>query len=123
NETNVLVVTSTYGDGDIPDNAQSFWDWLQTEAAGGLAHLNFSVLALGDSSYQHFCAAGKKIDARLEQIGAKRIHSRIACDVDYESAAKEWMEGIWVALRGLVGESRLSLQEDQSLLTSASTSE
>src|SRR5581483_11762227 len=73
-ETNLLVVTSTYGDGDMPDNAQNFWEWLQTDAAKSLAHLNFSVLGLGDTNYEHFCAAGKKIDARLEQIGAKRIH-------------------------------------------------
>src|SRR5438128_853959 len=70
-ESNLLVITSTYGDGDMPDNAQSFWDWLQTDCAETMAHLNFSVLALGDTSYQHFCAAGKKIDARLDQLGAK----------------------------------------------------
>ncbi|HEX4646712.1 MAG TPA: sulfite reductase subunit alpha [Verrucomicrobiae bacterium] len=92
-ERNLLVITSTYGDGDMPDNAQGFWDWLQTDAAGNLAHLNFSVLALGDTSYEQFCAAGKKIDFRLEQLGAKRIHPRADCDLDYEAATKAWMEG------------------------------
>ncbi len=92
-ERNLLVITSTYGDGDMPDNAQAFWDWLQTDAANTLAHLNFSVLALGDTSYEQFCAAGKKIDARLEQLGAKRIHPRVDCDLDYEAAAESWMEG------------------------------
>jgi len=91
-ETNLLVVTSTYGDGDMPDNAQAFWDWLQTDAAKSLAHLSFSVLALGDTNYEQFCAAGKKIDARLEQLGAKRIHPLADCDLDYETKAKTWTD-------------------------------
>src|SRR2546427_5585093 len=86
-EKNLLVVTSTYGDGDMPDNAQNFWDWLNTEAANAIAHVNFSVLALGDTNYEHFCAAGKKVDARLEALGAKRIHPRTDCDLDYEITA------------------------------------
>ncbi len=67
-ETTLFLVTSTYGEGDMPDNAQPFWDWLQTEGGNALAHLRFSLLALGDTSYAEFCAAGKKIDARLGQI-------------------------------------------------------
>ena len=59
-ETRLLVITSTYGDGDMPDNAQGFWDWLQTDAAKALAHLEYCVLALGDSHYEHFCAAGNR---------------------------------------------------------------
>jgi sulfite reductase (NADPH) flavoprotein alpha-component len=93
-EANLLVVTSTYGDGDMPDNAQAFWDWLQTDDARSLAHLNFSVLALGDASYEHFCAAGKKIDARLEQIGARRIHPRADCDLDYDASATTWTSAV-----------------------------
>jgi sulfite reductase (NADPH) flavoprotein alpha-component len=93
-ETRLLVVTSTYGDGDMPDNAQNFWEWLQTENAKSLAHLNFSVLALGDTNYENFCAAGKKIDSRLGELGAKRIYARMDCDVDYEAKAKEWMNGV-----------------------------
>jgi sulfite reductase (NADPH) flavoprotein alpha-component len=99
-ESNLLVVTSTYGDGDMPDNAQAFWDWLQTDAAKLLSHLNFSVLALGDTNYENFCAAGKKIDARLEALGAKRIHPLADCDLDYEAKAKIWTDGIWKVLGG-----------------------
>ncbi len=97
-EINLLVVTSTYGDGDMPDNAQGFWDWLQTDAANSLTHLNFSVLALGDTNYEQFCAAGKKIDARLEQIGAKRIHPLADCDLDYEAKTKSWQDGALAAI-------------------------
>jgi sulfite reductase (NADPH) flavoprotein alpha-component len=95
----LLVVTSTYGDGDMPDNAQGFWDWLQTDAAQALTHIQYAVLALGDRNYEHFCAAGQKIDARLEQLGAKRVHPRVDCDVDYEAAAKEWMDAALSALQ------------------------
>ncbi|MBI3870140.1 MAG: sulfite reductase subunit alpha [Verrucomicrobia bacterium] len=91
-EADLVVITSTYGDGDMPDNAQAFWDWLQTDAAASLAHLRFSVLALGDTNYEHFCAAGKKIDARLETLGARRVHPLVECDLDYESKAKAWMD-------------------------------
>ncbi len=97
-ESNVLVISSTYGDGDMPDNAQGFWEWRNTDAAMALAHLNFSVLALGDTNYTEFCAAGKKFDARLEALGAKRIHPRTDCDVDYEPKAKEWIGGALSAI-------------------------
>jgi sulfite reductase (NADPH) flavoprotein alpha-component len=89
-ESNLLVVTSTYGDGEMPDNAQPFWEWLQTESANALAHMQFSVLALGDTNYEQFCAAGIKIDSRLAQIGAKRLQPLVMCDVDYEAKAQAW---------------------------------
>ena len=97
-ETRLLVVTSTYGDGDMPDNAQSFWDWLKSDAGAGLAHLQYSVLALGDTNYSEFCAAGKKVDERLAQVGAKRVHDRTDCDLDYETKAREWIAGALAAL-------------------------
>lgn len=97
-ETNLLIVTSTYGEGDMPDNAQAFWEWLQTDAAKSLSHVNFSVLALGDTNYENFCAAGKKIDARLEVLGAKRIYPLADCDLDYEAKSKSWTDGALTAL-------------------------
>ncbi|HEY8965265.1 MAG TPA: flavodoxin domain-containing protein, partial [Candidatus Methylacidiphilales bacterium] len=91
-QTRLLLAVSTYGDGEMPDNAKAFWDWLQgDEAAAKLKHLEYAVLALGDTNYPEFCAAGKRIDARLEALGAKRLHPRADCDADYEGAAKEWM--------------------------------
>ena len=98
---NLLVVTSTYGDGDMPDNAQNFWNWLQTDDARAIAHLNFSVLALGDTNYTEFCAAGKKIDARLEQLGAKRFHPRADCNLDYDTTANAWTEQVLEKLLSL----------------------
>jgi len=97
-EQNVVLITSTYGDGEPPDNAQAFWSWLNSEAAPRLERARFSVLALGDTNYSQFCEFGKKCDARLEQLGATRVHPRTDCDVDYESPAASWIEGVFSAL-------------------------
>lgn len=112
-ETHLLVVTSTYGDGDMPDNAQAFWDWLQTDTAKVLSHVSFSVLALGDTNYGNFCAAGKKIDARLEALGAKRIHPLVECDVDYEANARKWAVGTLAALAPERNGSPVSIESGQ----------
>ncbi len=88
---NLIVVISTYGEGEMPDNAELFWDALSATDAPRLESLNYGVLALGDTSYEHFCQAGKLIDTRLEQLGAKRLADRVDCDVDFEDAASEWL--------------------------------
>jgi sulfite reductase (NADPH) flavoprotein alpha-component len=97
-EQNVLVITSTYGDGEPPDNAQAFWDFLKADSAPQLPHLNYSVLALGDTNYSAFCQFGKNCDERFEKLGAKRVHPRVDCDVDYETPAKAWTDGVFAAL-------------------------
>lgn len=95
---NLLVITSTYGDGEPPDNAQGFWSWLSSDSAPKLETTSFSVLALGDTNYPAFCEFGKKCDSRLEALGAKRVHPRQDCDVDYESPADAWTEAVFAAL-------------------------
>ncbi|MEZ0259046.1 MAG: assimilatory sulfite reductase (NADPH) flavoprotein subunit, partial [Chthoniobacter sp.] len=102
-EENILVITSTYGDGEPPDNAHAFWNFLQGESAPPLAHLNYSVLALGDTNYSAFCQFGKNCDERFEKLGAKRVHPRVDCDVDYETPAKAWADGVLAALASSVG--------------------
>ncbi len=87
----VIVIASTYGEGEMPDNAQLFWEALSAETAPRLEDMNFAVLALGDTSYDGFCQAGKLIDMRLEQLGAKRLHTRLDCDIDFEDAAAGWI--------------------------------
>ncbi|MEM6757568.1 MAG: sulfite reductase flavoprotein subunit alpha, partial [Planctomycetota bacterium] len=89
---NMVAVISTYGEGEMPDNAQIFWDALSAPTAPRLEHLHYGVLALGDTSYEHFCQAGKLLDTRLEQLGATRLADRIDCDVDYEDQAAEWLK-------------------------------
>ena len=97
-EERLLIVTSTYGDGDPPDNAMAFWEFLKSDAAPALGNLQFSVLALGDTNYSAFCQFGKNCDERLEKLGARRIHPRADCDVDYEGPATAWIEAAFAAL-------------------------
>lgn len=96
-ELRLAVVTSTWGDGEPPDNAIAFWQHLSSEAAPRLEQLTYSVLALGDRNYSDFCGAGKKFDERLAGLGAKRVLPRTDCDTDYEASAKTWMDGLWSA--------------------------
>ncbi|MEV6506702.1 sulfite reductase flavoprotein subunit alpha [Streptomyces sp. NPDC051642] len=88
--SHVLVVTSTYGEGELPDNAGLFWEALQSDTAPRLEGVRYAVLGLGDRGYDDFCQAAKLIDTRLEQLGAARLHERVDCDVDFEEPAAEW---------------------------------
>ena len=90
----LLVIVSTHGEGDPPDNAQVFYEFLHGKKAPRLESLQFAVLALGDTSYEHFCKIGRDFDSRLESLGATRLHPRADCDVDYEETAEAWMEGV-----------------------------
>jgi sulfite reductase (NADPH) flavoprotein alpha-component len=122
-EQNVLIITSTYGDGDPPDNAQAFWNFLSGEGAPALSHLNYSVLALGDTNYSAFCQFGKNCDERLEKLGAKRVHPRVDCDVDYETPAKSWTEGVFAALAEQTGNADIgALTEGQNAATESEKS-
>ena len=91
NMKNVIVSIATYGEGEMPDNAELFWKDLVSPEMPKLPEMRFGVLALGDTGYDEFCHAGKLIDMRLEQLGASRIISRQDCDVDYEDIAASWI--------------------------------
>ena len=95
-----VIIASTWGDGEPPDNAANFWNWLNADSAPRLEDLQFAVLGLGDKNYSDFCGASKKFDVRLEALGAKRLVSRGECDADYETAAKAWIDGLWEKLGG-----------------------
>ena len=96
---NLLIIASTHGDGEPPDNALSFHEFLNSKRAPKLEGLHFSVLALGDSSYELFCKTGKDFDQRLEELGGVRIYPRFDCDVDFEEPAAEWLEGVLNSLK------------------------
>ncbi|KZN44951.1 diflavin oxidoreductase [Pseudoalteromonas luteoviolacea] len=87
----LLVITSTYGEGEMPDNAQALWDDISADDAPRFDSTYFSVLALGDTNYDDFCLAGIEWDERLEALGATRIANRVDCDVAFESPAQEWI--------------------------------
>lgn len=90
----LLVVCSTHGDGDPPEPVHTFYETLMDENAPRLERLRYSVLALGDSSYDRFCETGLQLDERLAALGAQRLAPRQDCDVDYAQPADEWMERV-----------------------------
>ncbi|NBD25140.1 assimilatory sulfite reductase (NADPH) flavoprotein subunit [Paenibacillus glycinis] len=95
---NLLILVSTHGEGDPPDNAISFYEFLYSKRAPQLEGMPFSVLALGDTSYEFFCKTGKDFDERLAELGGKRLAPRVDCDVDYEEAAESWMASVLASL-------------------------
>ncbi len=100
----LYVVISTQGDGEPPDDARGFCEFVLGKRAPKLPQLSYSVLALGDSSYAKFCETGRALDARLEALGAKRLQGRVDCDVEVEPAAKAWIESGIVRAREALGE-------------------
>lgn len=94
----VLIVTSTYGDGDPPDGTEEFHRVVVKERSMLLTHLRFSVLALGDRNYDQFCKTGIDYDEALELLGATRVYPRTDCDWDFDDASDAWVEGVFSAL-------------------------
>ncbi|PSL42958.1 sulfite reductase (NADPH) alpha subunit [Salsuginibacillus halophilus] len=90
----LLIITSTHGEGDPPDNALTLYEHLYSKKAPDLTGVRFSVLALGDSSYEFFCQTGIDFDNRLAELGAERLHDRVDCDVDFEAPAASWLNGV-----------------------------
>ncbi len=95
--SNVLVIVSTWGDGEPPETATSFFNELIASKTA-LKGMRFSVCALGDTSYEKFCQTGKDIDLHLETLGAERVFARQDCDIDYEENYVSWLTGSLVAL-------------------------
>ncbi|MBN9599425.1 MAG: assimilatory sulfite reductase (NADPH) flavoprotein subunit [Afipia sp.] len=93
-EQDVLLIASTHGEGDPPQSAKSFFEFVEGRKAPKLPNLRFAVLALGDSTYEQYCGAGKRLDQRFEELGAQRIEARVDCDVDYEEIAPSWIAAI-----------------------------
>jgi len=89
-EQDVLIVVSTYGEGDPPQPATGFFEFVEGRKAPKLEGVRFAVLALGDSTYEYYCQAGKRLDQRFEELGATRLAARVDCDIDYEEAAEGW---------------------------------
>lgn len=102
-EKNLLIIVSTYGEGDPPDNAREMYDFLFSKRAPSLKQAHFSVLGLGDSSYEFFCKTGVDFDRRLEELGATRLYPRVDCDVDYDADAETWMNEVLGSLEARLG--------------------
>lgn len=98
NEQDLLVIASTYGEGDPPQQAAGFFDFIEGRKAPSLPDLRYAVLALGDSAYEHFCEAGKRLDRRFDELGAQRLHARVDCDIDYDEPALAWSIAVLAAI-------------------------
>ncbi|MBT8035980.1 MAG: assimilatory sulfite reductase (NADPH) flavoprotein subunit [Verrucomicrobiae bacterium] len=109
----LLVVVSTWGEGDPPEAAEDFYQQLM---AGGvsLEGVEFSVCALGDTSYDQFCQTGKEVDAQLEKLGAVRVADRVDCDVDFDDSFAAWKQDVWSKLGGAA-----SAQDESSAYSAA----
>jgi sulfite reductase (NADPH) flavoprotein alpha-component len=98
----LYVVISTQGDGDPPDDARGFVDFLTSRRAPKLDGLSFAVLGLGDSSYPQFCAIGRKLDARLAELGATRLFAFGEADLDIDTVAEPWTQQAWTHARDVL---------------------
>ncbi|MFK0312887.1 molybdopterin-dependent oxidoreductase [Pseudomonas sp. NPDC090233] len=90
----VVLIASTFGDGDAPDSATAFWQALQGEEGAHCAELPYAVLALGDSSYDQFCGFGRKLDQRLAELGGRRLLPRVDCEPDFDEAFATWLDAL-----------------------------
>ena len=114
-ERHLVVVISSQGDGDPPDDAVGFIEFIAGKRAPKLPQLKFAVLGLGDSSYPKFCAVSRELDARLSELGASRFVAPGEADVDFDAAAAEWSAGALEAARKALGEPSASVRHARPL--------
>lgn len=94
----VVIVTSTFGDGGPPDNGAEFWDRLTSADAPALDGVRYSVLGIGDQSYDNFCGHAKALDARLAELGAVRSVDRVDCEIYDEAPMAAWADEVVAGL-------------------------
>ncbi len=102
-EKYVLVIVSTHGEGVPPVAAEEFYEFLHGKRAPKLTNIKFSVLALGDRSYVHFCKTGQELDKKIGELGAERLHPRVDCDVDFQATSDMWIHGVVSKLASHIG--------------------
>lgn len=107
----LLLIVSTQGEGDPPDNALPFYEFLHSKRAPKLDRLQFSVLSLGDSSYEFYCQTGRQFDERLIELGAQQLCPRVDCDLDFDDPAAEWFTNTLAELNVLQGSAPTSVQQ------------
>src|ERR1017187_4426766 len=93
-ERYAIFIASTFGEGDAPDAAQPFYQKLCVEHLPRYLDLSYSVLALGESHYEHFCKYGIDLDNKLASLGAVRLHDRVDCDVELDEVFAQWKAGL-----------------------------
>ena len=95
----LVIVTSTYGDGEAPDNASEWMTYLKFSDDLDLSHLHYAVIGLGDTYYPHFCQAGKDFDQYLSERGAHALLPRLDCDLYYEDQYPDWLRELKSVLK------------------------
>lgn len=91
---NVLFIIATHGIGEAPEGSEQFFEHWFSDKAPRLENLNYSVLALGDSSYVDYCEMGKLLDQKLKDLGATAVVERVDCDLDFDSPAETWTDNV-----------------------------
>ncbi|TDV35713.1 sulfite reductase (NADPH) alpha subunit [Paraburkholderia caballeronis] len=90
----VLLLSSTFGDGDAPDNGRDFWAALSAASAPRIDGVRYAVLGLGDRSFDQFCAHARNLDERMNALGASRLVDRVDCDAEFGAAADGWLASV-----------------------------
>ncbi|WP_109400216.1 NADPH-dependent assimilatory sulfite reductase flavoprotein subunit [Proteus sp. TJ1640] len=113
--TTLIIIASTQGEGDPPEEAIAFYKYLHSKKASEMKETSYAVFGLGDTSYEHFCKAGKDFDERIAQLGATRLLPRVDADVEYQAVADEWIKQLTELLKAKVpAQSTQVLQQTQS---------
>jgi sulfite reductase (NADPH) flavoprotein alpha-component len=107
----LLVIASTQGEGDPPEEAMALYKFLFSKKAPRLENVQFAVFGLGDTSYEHFAKVGKDFDQRLAELGAQRLHDRVDADVEYQPLAEAWRRDIVALLKGIAARETPAAQQ------------
>ena len=118
-EQHLLVIVSTHGEGEPPIAAEELHQFISGPRAPKLPKLRFAVLALGDTSYLHFCQTGREFDQRLADLGGTRLLDRVEADVDYQDAANSWVEAVLTKITGTTGITATALATAAEIVTPA----
>jgi len=107
----LLVIASTQGEGDPPEEAMALYKFLFSKKAPRLENVQFAVFGLGDTSYEHFAKVGKDFDQRLAELGAQRLHDRVDADVEYQPLAEAWRRDIVALLKDIAARETPAAQQ------------